>query len=184
MQKVKRLLLHDWPLHFILLITNWLPDNVIFLRLRGGLVAPFFGDCGKDLRLGRNLTFYNPSSIRLGNSVYIAYGCWFMGTDPIVIEDEVMFGPYCVLASAEHTSVGKSFRYGTPKRGSITVGMGTWIASHVTITSGSTIGRGSLIAANSVVRGVIPDYVVAAGQPAEVKKHIKVDPSKTNDTVV
>ena len=48
---------YDWPIHFLILLTNWLPDNVIFLRLRGALLKPFFKNCGKDLRLARNIYF-------------------------------------------------------------------------------------------------------------------------------
>jgi hypothetical protein len=51
--------------------TNWLPDNLIFLRLRGKLASPFFKSCGKRIGLGRNLTFYNPSIISIGNDDYI-----------------------------------------------------------------------------------------------------------------
>ncbi|MCO5259133.1 MAG: hypothetical protein M9916_03230 [Crocinitomicaceae bacterium] len=57
MTNLIRLLRYDWPLHFVLLLTNWLPDNVVFLRLRGYLAHFFFLSCGKNLRLGRNLTF-------------------------------------------------------------------------------------------------------------------------------
>ena len=50
-------------LHFVLLFTNWLPDNVIFLRFRGFLANFFLMGTCKNLRIGRNVTFYNPSKI-------------------------------------------------------------------------------------------------------------------------
>ena len=62
-----------------LLFTNWLPDNVIFINLRGRLARPFFKKCGKNLGIGRNVCFYNPSKMEIGTNVYIAYGCWFLG---------------------------------------------------------------------------------------------------------
>ncbi len=70
-----RLLRYDLPLHFVLRLTNWLPDNVMFIRLRGRLARPFFKSCGTRLGLGRNITFYNPSKIEIGEDVYIGYGC-------------------------------------------------------------------------------------------------------------
>jgi acetyltransferase-like isoleucine patch superfamily enzyme len=165
-----RLFRHDWPIHFVLLLTNWLPDNVLFLRLRGRLVKPFLGSCGVDLRLGRNVCFYNPSFIHLGSNVYIAYGCWFMGGDHITIGDEVLFGPYCVVVSANHTQLNGSFRYGEPERAPITVGNGSWLAAHVTLTAGSRIGNGVLVAAGAVVKDEIPSHVLVGGAPARVIK--------------
>lgn len=171
MTKLKRLLRYDWPLHFSLLLTNWLPDNVTFLRLRGWLASWFLGSCGKNLRLGRNITFYNPSRISIGSDVYIAYGCWFMAGEQISISDGVIFGPYCVIVSSNHSRSEQSFRYGTPVIEPIQIECGAWVAAHVTVTAGATVGRGTLIAANSVVRGEIPDNVLAAGQPARIVKH-------------
>jgi hypothetical protein len=41
LKKLYRLQRFDWPLHFVLLFTNWLPDNVFFMNLRG-FFASFF----------------------------------------------------------------------------------------------------------------------------------------------
>lgn len=166
--KLWRLLRHDWPTHLMIVVTNWLPDNVVFLRLRGWLVGRFLGKVGRDLRLGRNVTFYNPSMIEIGSNVYIAYGCWFMAGETIRIGNEVLFGPYCVVVSSDHTRVGSSFRYGETRRAPIEVGKGSWVAAHVTITSGSKVGESSLVGAGSVVRGEYPPGALIAGQPARV----------------
>ncbi len=167
-----RNLRYDWPLHFVLFFTNWLPDNVIFLRLRGTLARPFLGSCGANLRLGRCITFYNPSAIHIGKDVYIAYGCWFMGGEQIHIGDEVIFGPYCVVVSSNHTRLNRSFRYGEPQKLPISIGCGCWVASQVTISAGSEIGVGVLIAAGAVVMGEIPPDTMVGGVPARVIKSL------------
>lgn len=172
MNKIVRLLRHDLPLHLVLTLSNWLPDSTPFLRLRGALAGPFFGSCGKDLRLGRNLTFYNPSQILFGNNIYIAQGSWFTAGARIEIDSEVMFGPYCVVVSSDHTRQNRSFRFGPTYLAPVRIGAGSWLASHVTVTPGSTIGAGTLVAANSVVKGHIPSDVIAAGVPAMVRKPI------------
>jgi len=172
-KKFLRLVRYDWPMHFVLLLTNWLPDNVIFLRLRGWLASHFLGSCGKNLRLGRNITFYNPSQISIGSDVYVAYGCWFMADEQIVLEDEVILGPYCVVVSAEHGRDNNSFRHGKHKAIPTGIRRGVWLGSHVTITAGAMVGEGALIAANAVVTGEIPPNVLAAGQPATVVKHFQ-----------
>jgi acetyltransferase-like isoleucine patch superfamily enzyme len=171
MNKLIRLLRYDWPLHFVLLLTNWLPDNIAFLKLRGLFISHFVYKCGKNLLLGRNISIYNPINIELGNDVYIAYGNWFVAAEKIKIENEVMFGPYCVVVSGNHTKKNGSFRYGPPIDKPILVGSGTWIGSHVTVSAGAQIGPGCLVAANSAVTaGSIPPNSMVAGTPAKIIK--------------
>ncbi len=159
---------YDWPLHLVLLVTAWLPDNVIFLRLRGWLAHFFFAECGKDLRLGRRLSFYNPAKIKIGSRVYIAYGNWFSAAGDIVLEDEVILGPYSVYASANHTRQGDSYRFGPASVAPIHIGRGTWVAAHCIVTAGVTIGKAALIAAGCVVTSNVPEKVLFAGNPGKV----------------
>lgn len=168
MNKYLRLLRYDLPLHFVLLLTNWLPDNTPFLALRGWLAHFFLGSCGKNLRLGRNISVYNPSMIHFGDDIYIAYGCIFIGVEVIRVEDEVIFGPYCIIVSGNHTKKNGSFRYGQAIDSPIRVGKGSWIGAHVTIIAGVDLGPGCLIAANSsVLTEAIPPNTMIAGNPAK-----------------
>jgi acetyltransferase-like isoleucine patch superfamily enzyme len=50
----------------------------------------------------------------------------------------------------------------------VRIGPDCWLATKVTVTRGADIGRGAVIGANSVARGNIPAYAVAAGVPAKV----------------
>ncbi|WP_130448929.1 acyltransferase [Kribbella rubisoli] len=50
----------------------------------------------------------------------------------------------------------------------VRIGPDCWLATKVTVTRGADIGRGVVIGANSVARGNIPAYSVAAGLPAVV----------------
>ena len=172
MHKIIRLLRYDWPLHFVLLLTNWLPDNVIFLQLRGALARLFLGSCGQNLRLGRNITFYNPSKITFGKDVYVAYGCWFMAGAQIAIGDEVLIGPYCVIVSSNHQQEGSSFRFGNSTQKPIQIGFGSWLGSHVTVTAGTIVGRSCQVAANAVLTDEYPDNVLLGGVPARIIKHL------------
>lgn len=53
-------------------------------------------------------------------------------------------------------------------KGPIIIGNDVWIGAQCVILSGSNIGDGSVIAANSVVNGTIPPYAIAAGSPAKI----------------
>lgn len=173
MRNVYRLVRFDWPLHFVLLFTDWLPDNVIFLRLRGWLAHWFIGSCGRDLRLGRGVTMYNPANIEIGNNVYIARGNWFSAGTKIVIDDEVIFGPQSVISSSNHTSLNGSFRYGPPVYEPIHIGRGSWVAGNCTIVAGTRIGEGCLIAANTVARGHIPAGTIFGGVPGKIIRSVE-----------
>jgi len=56
-------------------------------------------------------------------------------------------------------------------RGPIIIENEVWIGFGATILSGVTVGKGAIIAANSVVVKDIPAYSVAAGNPAKVIKY-------------
>ena len=56
----------------------------------------------------------------------------------------------------------------------VQIGSGSWIGENVSII-GASIGRNSVIGANSVVTSDIPDYSVAVGAPAKVIKRFNQD---------
>jgi len=156
------------PLWFVQLLTNWLPENRISIRIRGFLVAPFTGKCGKNLRLARRVTFLNSSGIKIGDNVYIATGCWLDGIGGLTIEDEVELSPYVVITTSSHCFKNNSVRLGGSRTAPTKIGKGSWIAAHVVVVSGANIGSGVIVGANAAVSKDLPDNVFAAGIPAKV----------------
>ena len=57
-----------------------------------------------------------------------------------------------------------------------------WIGESVSVLPGVTIGKGSIIGANSVVSKDIPEYCIAVGNPAHVIKRFNVDLNKWERT--
>lgn len=158
------------PVWIMLLITSWLPDISVFIRLRGLLVSIFLPGKPKGLTLGRDVTLLSINRLKLGSDVYIAKGSWLNAIGGITICDEVVLAPYVVMSSNNH-----GFKDGSVKRGGahpapIEIGYGTWLASHVVIAAGVCIGEGNLVAANSVVTKSTKANSIQAGVPA---KHIK-----------
>lgn len=173
MSRNLNLLRYDWPLHFALLFTNWLPDNVIFLKLRGFLCRPFFKSCGSNLRLGRNISFYNPSNITIGNDVYIAYNNWLSAGVSITIGNKVNIGPGCVIASGSHAFKNGNFNEESNfQNEEITIGSGSWVAGNVNISGGTSIGESTLIASGCSVKGSYPNGVLLATNLAVVKRNL------------
>jgi acetyltransferase-like isoleucine patch superfamily enzyme len=57
----------------------------------------------------------------------------------------------------------------------VRIGDGSWLGHGTVVLPGATIGRHVVIGANSVVRGDIPDFTVAAGNPARVLRRMRPD---------
>lgn len=162
-----RLLQYLW-FHFIALATTWLPDLRPVLRLRGFLLRPAFKSCGKNFQIARHVTINFCNRLEIGGDVYIATGCWLHAWGGIVIEDGVQLGPYVVLVTGDHTRKNGSYRYGPSQLGPIRLCQGSWLAAHATVTKNVTVGRGALLAANSVATRDIPPLALAGGVPARV----------------
>lgn len=158
------------PMWLVGLLTNWWPDNRVSSRLRGAFAKPFIRRSGRRFALGAHVTLLNTHRLEVGNDVYIARGAWLNCLGGIVLEDEVVVGPYVVVSTLQHTFKGGSVRRGGSIARAVRVGRGTWLAAHSTVKCGVTVGAGNLVASNSAVVADTPDGVVVGGVPARVIK--------------
>jgi maltose O-acetyltransferase len=152
--------------------TSLLPDFEPWMRFRGWLVRPCFKRCGSNLQIASGAMILCTSRVAIGNNVSIAYGVWILGDGCVTLEDEVMLGPYSVLASGNHTRKGGSYRYGEAQRAPIHVGRGAWLCSHVVITAGGEVGPGAVCGAGTVVTRRVPANTIVSGIPARVVKSL------------
>ena len=167
--KHMRLVKYFW-FHLITLATGWLPDLRPVMRIRGFLLRPSFKSCGRNLQVARRVTINFSNRMEIGRDVYIATGCWIHAWGGVVVEDEVQLGPYSVLVTGDHTLKDGSYRHGPSSLAPIRLCQGSWLAAHAVVTKGVTLGRGALIAANSLATRNIPDFAIAAGVPARIIK--------------
>lgn len=162
-----RVLQYLW-FHFIMVATGWLPDLRPALCLRGFLLQPSFKSCGRNLQVARHVTINFTNRVDIGSDVFIAMGCWLHARGGIVLEDEVQLGPYSALVAGDHTQIEGTYRFGQSHLAPIRICQGSWVAAHATVTKGVVIGRGAVLAANSVATHDIPPFAVAGGVPARV----------------
>jgi len=91
----------------------------------------------------------------------------------VTLGENVMIGPECLIYTENH-NFGRTdipmCKQGLSSIKPVSIGNDVWIGARVIILPGVTIGKGSIIGAGSVVTKDIPDYVVAVGNPAIVKK--------------
>jgi acetyltransferase-like isoleucine patch superfamily enzyme len=155
------------PIWILWLLTNWWPNNRVTIRVRGWLHRPFFKKCGRGFAMGRGVTILNPQNIEVGDNVYLAHYVWLNGLGGIVLEDEVMLGPFVTISSLGHTCRKGSFRFSGSVPGTVRIGRGSFLAAHVSVAYGVTIGAGCLICANAAVVRDVPPGTIAGGVPAE-----------------
>lgn len=127
-------------------------DNVVI----GMLVTPY--------------TYSPEAVIAIGDGTYLngtRFGC----------KERIDIGARCILAECRITDY--DFHSADPEHRNdpdyarsrpVRIGENVWITVQCIVQKGATIGEGSTIAVNSVVRGDIPPRVIAAGNPAVVVK--------------
>jgi acetyltransferase-like isoleucine patch superfamily enzyme len=116
------------------------------------------GEPGEGLKIGNN------SSI--GPYAYI--GC----SGYIEIGDNVMMSPRVSIYSENHNfnETGLPMIEQGVTRSFVKIEDDCWIASNSIILAGVTVGRGSIVAAGSVVTKDVPPFSVVGGNPAKIIK--------------
>ncbi|WP_460455282.1 acyltransferase [Arthrobacter monumenti] len=89
------------------------------------------------------------------------------------IGNNVFIGPFARLITDSHTLSGPDKRAGANQIQPILIGDGTWVGASVTILGGVTIGRGSVIAAGSVVTKDVPNDTLVGGVPAQFMRDLR-----------
>lgn len=119
-----------------------------------------------------DFTFINNGMgpVSIGDSAFI--GAMNVIIGPVSIGNHIMTAQNVVMSGLNHgfSDVTIGFRYQPCTTGLITVGDGSWIGANSVITAGVTIGKYCVIAAGSIVTKDVPDYSIAAGNPARIIK--------------
>jgi acetyltransferase-like isoleucine patch superfamily enzyme len=140
---------------------------------------------GEDTLVGRHVTLsvgYGVLDTRaperalvIGDSCVIGARCTIVAHESIVIGDGVWFGQDIFVSDASHgyqdpeLPIGEQFGNHDP----VEIGSGSWIGHGAIILPGARIGRNVVVAAGSVVRGVVEDHTVVGGAPARVLRRLE-----------
>lgn len=122
------------------------------------------------------LTAPAPGQIELGSGCFLNIGVMVAAVALVEIGEHCMFANGCFITDADH-------RFDDPEKpvpwqgftseGPTRIGDNVWCGANVVITGGVTVGRRSVIGANSVVTSDIPPFSIAAGAPARVLRQIE-----------
>ena len=119
--------------------------------------------------------YYTFETIQVGDDVTLGAKAILMASESqIMIGSKVMFGPNVIIVGGDHNTsvIGKYMRDAQSKRPEddqdIIIEDDVWVGAQAIILKGVRIGRGSIIAAGTVVNKNVPPYTTVAGVPARV----------------
>ena len=110
-----------------------------------------------------NWVVQNKNGLELGYKSDIGAFCYINAKYGVIIEDYVQLGSHCSIYTISTID---------NKQGSVHLKENCKIGSHSTIMPNVTVGKNSIVGANSLVLKDIPDNVIAFGVPAKVIRRL------------
>lgn len=141
-------------------------------ELRDEILHRLLGSVGKDCWIEPTLRCDYGCNITVGDTFYANYDCVFLDAAPITIGNNVLVAPRVCFYTAGHPIAPSVRNTGLEFAAPITVEDDVWIGGNVTVLPGVTIGKGTIVAAGSVVTKDLPAGVIAAGNPCRVLQAI------------
>jgi acetyltransferase-like isoleucine patch superfamily enzyme len=113
--------------------------------------------------------------IVIGEDCVVNSGCVFYSGHGIQIGNSVAIAANCTLAPVNHEFRARDvpiraqgFR---PGKGGIVIEDDVWIGANCVLLDGTVLRRGCVIGAGSLVRGDVPEYAIAAGNPLVIRDY-------------
>ena len=121
------------------------------------------------------------SNLSIGDNVRVQCRARITCAGNITIGNDVLFGPDVFVTDHNH-GMDPTIEGGYSPQDiivkDVTIEEGCWVGQRVCVLPGVTIGKHSIIGANSVVTKNIPPYSIAVGSPAKVVKTWDFEKSK------
>ena len=117
-------------------------------------------------------------SLTIGNNCSIGARSHITCTHSITIGDNLLTGSNVLITDNAHGEAERELLDIAPNyrpmysKGPVVIEDNVWIGEKASIMPGVHIGKGAIIAANSVVTHDVPAYAVVAGVPAKIVKQL------------
>lgn len=140
--------------------------------IRNTLYRPLLGSCKGTLFIQPRVTFVHMNMMFFEGDFSCNTGTYLNAKGSLRFGSKVLVGSNVTISSGIHPIDQNALSIlDTPTLGSsIQFGDDVWIGAGVVVLPGVSVGRRSVIGANSVVTKSIPENKVAFGIPARVKR--------------
>lgn len=166
--------------HKIFLGNNVVIDDNCLIDAKGrdnhGIVI------GDNVFVGRNtILLCTDGDIYIEDNVSIGFNSEVMSANYVKLGKNVLISSYCFLNAATHdferTDIAVSEQASIARK--IVLEENVWLAAHVTILDGITIGKDTIVGAGAVVNKDLPPLSIAVGMPAKVIRSRKSEEAET-----
>ena len=143
-----------------------------FYRFRSAVCRPLFRQSARTIRVGQGAEFDNGCNVIMRECAHIGPYAVLSGPHAtITIGAHVSMGRECMILAQNHRYLDEGYDGYVGK--DVLIDDHVWIGNRVTILPGVRIGKHAIVGAGAVVSKDIPDYAIAVGNPAVVKKYRK-----------
>lgn len=136
--------------------------------------------CGKRVRIYPGLRFESveKGKLNIGSNVSIGQNVHLVSYKEILnVGDNVTISGNVLITNCDHsyTDIEKSVLEQELIFKDTRIGDGCFIGYGAIIQAGTILGKHCIVGANSVVRGIFPDYSVIVGSPAKIIKKFNIE---------
>lgn len=153
-------------------LVHALLHRVVFGEESGGIARPF-------TRIAPSTCIEHEDRLMLADHVYIGPFCFIEASGGVTVGEGVQVTHHVsIVTHSSHRAqrlLGRAYA-GWPGpgprpgwvTGPVVIGPYSFIGPHSVLEAGTTLGRGCIVRAGSVLRGTFPEFSVIAGNPARV----------------
>ena len=152
-------------------VAQALLHRVVFGEVSGGRYLPF-------TRIAPSTCIEHEDQLQLADHVFIGPLCFIEASGGITVGEGTQVTHHVsIVTHSSHRAqrlLGQRFVewQGGPRpgwvSGPVVIGPYCFIGPHSVLEAGTTLGRGCIVRAGSVLRGSFPEHAVIAGNPAQV----------------
>ncbi len=143
-----------------LLGAAWLPSS----KLRVLLLRAFGARIGQGVVIKPQVEVKYPWFLTVGDNCWIGEHCWIDNLTAVRLGSNVCLSQGAYLCTGNHDWTDPSFGLMIAP---ILCSDGSWAGARSVLGPGAVLGTCAVAAAGAVVSGIVPDYEVHAGNPAQ-----------------
>lgn len=116
-----------------------------------------------------------PGRLIIGEGSNIGSRCTIAAAGDVVLGHHALLAGYCTVGEVSDSSTatpghGPRTTAGPAGKAPVVIGPGCWLGLRSQVAIGVEIGQGAIIGAHALVADPIPEFAIAVGRPATIKR--------------